>query len=247
MTELFELNYSKLNAYSFCPFLYRYIYLEGKYPPHNAYSSFGISIHRTLERYAACKGDLESLFVYYEEAWKHEGYASPAEMMEFYRKGKRVLENFWLKEQESDSVIVLYEKNFDFEVGKFRVKGTIDRVDRQKNGKLEIIEYKTGLEERSEENLRKDRQLGIYALGLKNSFKMSPDYISFYLVSLDKKITAEYVPEMEERTRAYVSELGEKLLKAETGPKGKCESCQIRNLCPESVITADNRNQENRD
>ncbi|PIS47368.1 MAG: hypothetical protein COT17_03815 [Elusimicrobia bacterium CG08_land_8_20_14_0_20_51_18] len=234
MTELFELNYSKINAYSFCPFLYKYVYLDGKYAPHNAYSSFGISIHRTLEKYAAFKGDLESLFIYYEEAWKHEGYKSPGEMMEFYGRGRKLLENFWLREQESEAKIALYEKNFDFEAGKFRIKGTIDRVDRLKDGKIELIEYKTGLEERTEESLKNDRQLAIYALGLKNSCRMSPDYLSFYLVSIDKKITVPYEGGSETVISEYLAVTGEKIMNREFGAKGKCAVCQIRNLCSES-------------
>jgi len=233
LNNLFELNYSKINSYSYCPFLYKFVYIDGKYIPFNPYSSFGMSIHMTLARYAKEKGDFEDLLIYYEESWKHEGYNSPSEMMEFYQKGKKILENFWLEEQKRNSEIIFSETDFEFNLKDFKIKGTIDRVDRLSNNKIELIEYKTGLEERDIERLKNDRQLAIYALGLKYHYSIIPDYISFYLLSLNKKITAEYNIDSENNIIEYLHKIGEKIRKKDFSFKGNCNNCIIKNLCKE--------------
>lgn len=235
MNNFFELNYSKINSYNFCPFLYKFIYIEGKYTPFNAYSSFGLSIHKTLDKYAKNKGDFNDLLIYYEECWRHEGYNSPSEMMEFYLKGKKILENFWLREQSKNSEIIFSEKDFEFDLDEFKIKGTIDRVDRLKNGKIELIEYKTGNEERDIERLKNDKQLAIYAVGLKRCYNLVPDYISFYLLSLDSVVTVDYDVINENKILEYLKDIGKKIINGDFSRKGNCNICIIKNLCKERV------------
>ena len=67
MFDPLELNYSKIQAYLNCPFLYRFIYVERKFAPQTPFSSLGLSVHRALARYHAGGRDLSDLLMYYED------------------------------------------------------------------------------------------------------------------------------------------------------------------------------------
>ncbi len=226
-----ELNYSKIMAYKNCPFLYAYIYLNGKYTPYSAKSSLGVSIHRALAKYARFGGDLSDLFIYYDESWNNSGFQSPQESMEFYNKGSRILEDFWLNNQDKKSRIIFAERDFKFNFEKWTVKGTIDRLDRNADGKYELIDYKIGFENRDDFNPLENLQLGIYAIGLEESFNINVDYLTCWFLLRSQRVSAAY----DKSARAFVFDeirnIGEKIINKDYSSKGDCQKCSIKKLC----------------
>ncbi len=238
-SDPFELNYSKVRAYLSCPQLYKYIYLERKYPPHTPFSALGISVHRALARYHSAgpaERGLEELILYYDEGWHHQGFETPRQTLEFYRQGRRILENYWRAGAAGvRPETVFTEKSFDFPFERWRVRGTMDRVDRALPGAgYEIIDYKMGFEARTREDLEKDLQLAMYAIGLKKNFNMEVTAVSWMLLVQGVKISVPYDPSREEQVLALLRETGEKIIALDLSRKGDCLSCPIRALCPES-------------
>jgi RecB family exonuclease len=231
-----ELNYSKLRAYLDCPFLYRYIYCERRFPPPTSFSSLGLSVHRALACFHARPGDLGDLLAYYEDSWLHQGYATPQESMEFYNRGAQVLEKWWFHFQENPAQVMYSEKHFEFPFGKWRVKGTIDRVDRQPGGVVEVIDYKMAFDEKTGEPPAKSLQLAIYALGVSRALKLKPSAVSYFVLSGPLKLSAPYDPSTEEATLALIGETAEKMVALDMGRKGNCQRCNIRKLCAESLF-----------
>jgi len=232
-SDPFELNYSKVKAYLDCPYLYKYIYLDRNYSPHTPFSSLGISVHRALDRYHSGGTGLDDLMLYYDESWHHHGFESPQETLEFYGQGRRILENYWAAERSgSPAEIVFTEKQFEFEFERWRVRGTIDRVDRlSPDGGYEIIDYKMGFETKTREDLEKDLQLSMYALALKKAFNMEARTISWLLLLKGEKVSTPYDPSREAAVLSVLRDTGEKILALDLSRKGKCPSCPIRKLC----------------
>jgi putative RecB family exonuclease len=229
-----ELNYSKIRAYLDCPFLWRYIYVERKFAPQTPFSSLGLSVHRALGSFHARPGDLGDLLAYYEDAWLHQGYATPQESMEFYNKGAQVLENWWLHFQGNPAQVIYSEKHFEFPFEKWRVKGTIDRVDRMPGGLVELIDYKMGFEDRNEWDVAGSLQLSIYALGLARALKQKVGAIAYFILTKPEKLSIPYDPAPEAGTLDLIRATGEKMLAMDMSRKGTCARCAIRKLCPES-------------
>jgi putative RecB family exonuclease len=229
-----ELNYSKIRAYLDCPFLYRYIYVERKFAPQTPYSSLGLSVHRAIGRYHVSGGDLGDLLAHYEDAWLHQGYASAQEGMEFYNRGARVLEAWWMYFQEHRAQVIYSEKNFEFLHGKWRIKGTIDRVDRLPGGAVELIDYKMGFEDRNEWDVAGSLQLAIYALGLSRGLAQKVGSVGYFILTSLQKIAVPYDPSKEAATLEFISATAEKMLAQDMGRKGECARCAIRKFCPES-------------
>jgi RecB family exonuclease len=181
---------------------------------------------------------LDDLLLYYDEGWHHQGFETPQQTLEFYGWGRRMLENYWKAERSVSAVETVFtEKTFEFPFEKWSVRGTIDRVDRLASGAgHELIDYKMGFEPKTREDLAKDLQLTIYALGLKKAFSMSVSAVSWRLLVQGEKLSVPYDPSREEPVLALLRETGEKILALDLSRKGDCSACSIRKLCPEYEV-----------
>ncbi len=231
-----ELNYSKIRAYLDCPFLYRYIYVERRFQPPTAPSSLGLSVHRALARFHAAggRGDLGSLMNHYEDCWLHQGYATPQAMMEFYKKGAAVLEAWWTHWQANRAEVLFSERPFEFLFEKWKIKGTIDRVDRLPGGTVELIDYKMGFEGKTAADVADSLQLSLYAVALGRAFDLKVASLGYFVLTETKKITIPYDPATGEATMALVRETGDRMLMLDMYRKGNCARCPIREHCAES-------------
>lgn len=91
---------------------------------------------------------------------------------------------------------VLLEEKFTFKLNAdLKIGGTFDRVDRLPDGRIEIIDYKTGEKVPSQKEADADLQLGVYALAAtkikSDILGKTPDQIklSLYYFEGQKKIT----------------------------------------------------------
>ena len=219
-----------------CPYLYKYIYIDGKYPPYNAQSSLGVSLHRTLAKYAREKGDFSDLLLYYDENWLNSGYSSPQQQMEFYDKGAKMLESFYLRQQNRKSQVIYLETDFEFEFEKWLIKGTIDRIDRLPDGKIEIIDYKIGFENDLKYDPVSSFQLGLYALGAKNGLNVFPSILSYWFLREDNMSSVVYDACSDNAVFGMVRKVGEKILSGDFSKKGNCLKCSINGHCKFSNI-----------
>ncbi|PIU20902.1 MAG: hypothetical protein COT18_00040 [Elusimicrobia bacterium CG08_land_8_20_14_0_20_59_10] len=231
-----ELNYSKLRAYLDCPFLYRHIYIERRFAPPSPFSSLGLSVHRALARYHAGGRDLGDLLMHYEDCWLHQGYGSAQESMEFYNRGAAVLENWWIYSQSNKAETIYWEKQFEFPFEKWRVKGTIDRVDRLPGGIVEVIDYKMGFEGKTPEDVAGSLQLSIYAIGLSRALNLKVGAVGYMVLTGPHKVAIPYDPATEKATLDLVRGTAEKMLALDMSRKGSCRKCPIRELCPQSPV-----------
>ncbi len=226
-----ELNYTKVKAWLDCPHLYKYCYIDRKFTPHSPFSALGISVHRALHRFHSQGGGLDGLILYYDEGWHHGGYGTPQQSMEFYNLGRKILENYWKADAAADRRETLFtEREFEFEFERWRIRGTIDRVDRVPGG-CEVIDYKMGFEDRTAGDLKKDLQLAIYALAVQKAFGLEARSVAWFLLVKGEKISVPYDPASADALLALLRDTGEKILALDLSRKGNCAACSIRALC----------------
>ena len=234
----YELNYSKVNAYLYCPALYKFIYDERKFAPPTAPSSLGSSVHRALARFHQDGGGLGELLRYYQDAWVNKGYESPGQTMEYYARGRAVLERwhgYYLKEQPS---VKFSEKFFDVPFEKWSLRGTIDRVDDLGGGEAEVIDYKMGFEGKTEEDVLKSLQLSLYGFAAGLAFGLRIKRVGYMVLTEMRKIMIPYDPEAGEKALNLCRDTGNKILNREFDPTGDCSKCPVKTLCchsPERV------------
>jgi RecB family exonuclease len=229
----FKISYSRISTYLFCPWKYKLVYIDNQYIPVNADIIFGQIIHKTLEQYHSGQGkDLQKLLECYDESWKNEGFETPQQSFEYYRRGSKMLENYFNSFSVSKVKILYTEKSFDANIGKYRFVGIIDRIDEYPDGKKEIMDYKTHAKVWEQERVDKDFQLTLYAYACKNIFGFTPDKISVYFLSNNIKVyTSRSQKEIEEGITLAL-ETAENIMADNFDPDtSRCQHCDFKLKC----------------
>jgi putative RecB family exonuclease len=167
---------TKLTTYLACPVKFRWTYMDARgkwYLRSKSYYSFGTTLHKALERFhdSGDNGVTTSLelAMAYEESWLEAGFSSAEEMQDAYGEGLEILDRYSADTLTRPKLAkTLYvEKLLTKEMDGFRLVGRVDRVDEHDDGTLEIIDYKTGRQSVSAEDVQTDVAMGVYQLLLK--------------------------------------------------------------------------------
>jgi CRISPR/Cas system-associated exonuclease Cas4 (RecB family) len=193
--------------YMRCPRKYYLRYIKGMKQKPNIHLIRGKAVHDAIARYSQfelrSRGPPEiiedDLIKFFKEAWNHQG----AEIKKLGLKEKAVNEFY----QESIKMLVGWfervransreGRGLETEVKLFSkthgIMGIIDAISR-KDGKVSLIDYKTGKWDEITHELRV--QMAIYALLYKENYGQLPDTIVLDFLGIQKairfKVTDEY-------------------------------------------------------
>ncbi|MEN9962869.1 MAG: hypothetical protein RIS66_1282 [Actinomycetota bacterium] len=87
------------------------------------------------------------------------------------RKAKRMISNMvqYLRKFDAEGAKVIgREVNFEFESGRARVRGQVDRLELYPDGRVMIVDLKTGATTVTADEAKKHPQLGLYQLAFEN-------------------------------------------------------------------------------
>jgi len=131
------------------------------------------------------------------------------------------------------------EMNVSFsldEAGKYKMQGYIDRLSKSPDGSYEIHDYKTSAYLPGKQQADKDRQLGLYQIGVQTRW---PDIKNIRLIwhylahdtDLVSYRTADDITSLVENTKSLIDEIE---LAKDFPPKdsGLCQWCEYPDLCP---------------
>lgn len=232
-----KLSYSQIDSYKTCPYKYKFRYLYQLPSPIVHQTSFGTSVHSTLNQFykrlqksAPVSKDL--LKEIYENNWLGLGYQSKAHENKRKKSGWECLEKFY--EQNSNPWIVpkYLEKGFTLKFGQVSFSGRIDRIDRLEDGSFEVIDYKTG-KLKSDTKLEKNMQLSLYALACQTVLAIPLSKLSLYYIESGQKISVGRSKLKMDDFKDELSEIVEHMQNSEFEPTPGfvCKFCEYRLLC----------------
>jgi len=186
-----ELSFSQLAEYAECPRRYYYRYVQGRsLPKQSEEMAIGSAFHDLLKFIFS-----SSLFRPSQQEIEARlrsllsGKLGAEKMDEIMELGKKVITNLL---QEDPSNIFEIEFPFSLSLGEHTIRGRMDRVDKYRNGEVEIIEYKLHGGGRWRNNL----QLALYHLAAENLWH--PPAIKLTIASfVDNKKESYYLKEEE--------------------------------------------------
>ncbi|MBP9732014.1 MAG: ATP-dependent helicase [Candidatus Magasanikbacteria bacterium] len=260
-----KFSHSQIISFLKCPYQYKLAHVLKIQSKGTASFSFGNSVHATMQKFYTrvqelnqvtqvslfditspstehTNGEikvptLEELYKMYEESWINDWYQDKQQREKYYEKGKEILKVFYTTQEGQWTIPVALEGWFKVKVGEYIINGRIDRIDKQADGSLEIIDYKTG---NSKEKLDTDdkQQLLLYHIAAETL----PEYrhigpvgkLTFYYVNDGMRTSFEAAPKDVEKLKEKLETTIEKIREGKfvaTPSQFVCKYCEFRNIC----------------
>ena len=236
---LTRLSATAVESYEVCPLQFK-LEREWRIPRDvPAAMHYGASMHRVLKTYyesvqlerTLSEDELLDLF--------HTDFAQaviddPYQRELYEQQGIQQLRDFLEAARRGDSPRVLHtEEHFEMRMGEATVAGRIDRIDDLGDGRVAIVDYKTG-KPRAQEDADDSLQLSIYAMAAREKWGYQAERLVFYNLEENSAVTTERGPLQIEEAKMKVLNVAERIAAGQFDPKPgyHCRFCPYRNLCP---------------
>lgn len=237
-------SYSQLQSFDMCPLHFKARYILNIPTAATAPLSFGSSLHNAMkDYYDAIKNNKtiaeNDIKLFLSKNWISEGYTEKTHEQYSLKKAETIMMSYHDKYYKLSSSVQAVEVPFSFYLNpNLRLTGKIDRIDVLPDGKIEIIDYKTGAADSAYKSLYKF-QLGLYALAAtrvqNNVFRKNPEdiIVSLYYLESDEKIseqiTSSELLTIENKIKEKVQEIEKS--KFFCSKSIFCSNCEYKMLC----------------
>lgn len=238
------ISYSQLNTFITCPLHYKLRYIMNIPTPASPALSYGISVHSTLKDFCQAIKDGETITYdkiadMLKKNWVPHGYAGKLHEQQSYKQAERMLMDYAKVciEEKADTIAI--ELPFNFWLNKVKVGGRIDRIDKLKDGRIEIIDYKTGNNLPNEKKIKEDFQLLFYALAATQvrdtilNRKPSEIVLTLFYLEANKKFSVTHTDDALELAKDKILKLVGDISHSEfLCSKGiMCNNCEYKMIC----------------
>jgi DNA helicase II / ATP-dependent DNA helicase PcrA len=246
-------SFSQLKAYETCPRQYYYNWIAKVPIKGNAVFSFGQTMHSTLhkfyklikERSEASQQDLfnkasktkyptqKDLLKFYEESWIDDWYKSAEQKEDYRQNGTRILQEYYDEHKNKWTVPLYLEKGFTIKIGQYSLRGVIDRVDTDKAGEWDIIDYKTG-RPKEKVTFEDKKQLLLYQIAADEVFQSKTKNLAFYYLENNTPVSFVGTETEIKKTKDWAIKAIDNILSADftAKPGNPCQYCDFNQICP---------------
>lgn len=249
-------SYSRLNSYENCPLQYKFNYIDKvEVKKTESIEAFlGKIVHDVFkDLYDGVKSknihSLEELNANYERKWKERWNDSVYinkrnySRENYFNTGKKAIAQYYGHYYPFDKGMVMAtEMRVNFRINnkeEYKFTGIIDRIDKSKEGVFEIHDYKTGNSLPSQKDLDKDRQLGLYQIGIQSLWSEAKNveliwhYVN-YNMEMRLKKTGEQLIRIQEDIEKLINNIENNVKNNDMPAKesGLCNWCDFQSICP---------------
>lgn len=233
------LSNSSMSLYGECPLKYKFKYIDGIPEKPRHFFSFGQSVHSALEFYysgaRAASPTLPELLENYKSVWVSAGYKDEFQEKEYFENGVGILTSFHAKHSKTYHTPFQVEYLFNFEFDGVPITGRIDRIDKMPDGRLAVLDYKTG-KKLATGRLDIDTQLTLYQFACETELKTEVAELTFYhLPSLKEHRCGPRGNDLILQLKDRIVSTADSIKAEKFDPKPSeavCRWCDYRPLCP---------------
>lgn len=241
------LSSTSIRTFLSCNQKFKYQYLDKVRVPKNnsnKYLSFGRSIHLTLAEFNKLSDksfiSLNELLDLLRKNWIRDGYESLEEEKMYGEQALDILKTYYNDPKDQGLENLFIEKSISINFKDYVLKGKLDKVYVRNDNKIEIIDYKTGKSIYPLDNL----QFPIYLLLVYKELGVFPDYVSYYFLNYNSKVTREVTDEIVNSLSINIHALCNSIVdneSYETNYSKYCKiNCEYYHLC--NILNFKNKN-----
>ena len=234
------LSASAIDNYKLCPLRFK-LDRDWRIPGEvSAALQYGASMHRVLRTYCdsikagRAKSQAE-LFQLFRDDLRAEAIADSYQHDLYEQQGIAQLKEFLVGSAAERAEILHTEEYFNIKIGATTLVGRIDRIDRSENGRIVIVDYKTG-KPKSQEDADESLQLSLYAVAAREKWGYVPERLVFHNLDGNTVIGTLRSGIQLEEARIEVEKIARKIAEGKFEPKTgyHCNSCAYRGICPKT-------------
>lgn len=237
-----KLSFSQLESYRFCPSKYQYAYIYQIPTRPTSQMQLGTNVHACLELLGQQMMEgktptLDETLAIYDAEWKSDGYTDPALEAKDRAYGRQLVTGYYEHNRRTLQAPLFVEKPFLLQVGDAWLRGFIDRIDARPDGRVEVLDYKTG-KPKTKAEVGDRLQLNIYAMACRDVLKVTPETLSFYYLQTNEKLSFPYDEAALVEAAETITATAAKIKAGEfpaTPDFGKCRVCDFRTICPSAI------------
>jgi DNA helicase-2/ATP-dependent DNA helicase PcrA len=203
------------------------------------YFDFGSSLHSIAEQLTRMQKDGKAINEAVAEEllakfWDPKGYKTKIDEQRDYAQAKAILKVFLEEQAKSKTEIVDIERWFETSIGDIKLRGRIDRIDKDGSSYI-VVDYKTSKKASSLNELKKDMQMLVYALAVKEIYPGdNPLKVGNWFLRSNEKVFFEPENQAIEAMRTEIMDMAAKIKAASFEPKKgswECTQCDYKCLC----------------
>ncbi|MFC1753368.1 ATP-dependent helicase [Thermoproteota archaeon] len=241
-SDILELSAYRIDDYQTCPLKYQYVHVYRvpilEYHP----VLYGSAMHEAVERYYIQKMknekvSCEQLVQWFEDTLRNIGFVAMDHYKDRLSRGKEVLSEFYEREEKLEKIPIAIEQEFSFMIGNNRIKGRIDRIDKE-GDEVSIIDFKSSkvdLQTEANKRARKNLQLTLYAYAYRETQGVLPKDVSLYFLESGVIGSAEKGEKDFKELLATIDEVASGIRNQEftaTPSYMGCMQCAFNQICP---------------
>jgi RecB family exonuclease len=238
-------SYSRLSTLENCALQYLLSAELGLDPDKTHHMWVGTLIHGIIDRVQ--QGELPreegAVLGALDQGWRTDQFPNRALERQRYQDSRRMLQR-WLQDGDLKQLeVVGSEQFFQFPVDGAMIRGRIDAVLKQANGRLRVLDYKTGRNPVPQKTIGENLQLAAYFLALRRVPELrelgDPEIVE--LAFLGAEAYGTFVIRAHRPREGYEEWAEGRLLellaevRAERfapSPEADCQWCSFKTLCP---------------
>lgn len=242
--EEFTLSPSSIKSYDDCPLKFKFQKILRVPQPASVATDLGTVIHAVTEEMAKekVKGEnitKEKATEKLKDKWIFRSYQNQTDENIAMQRAYNMIDTYVKWETQSNNELVGTEIPFEIQIGQITFTGRIDRLEKNKDGKFEIVDFKSGKSVKSKNKAKIDPQLNIYAKAIEKLKGELPVKASLFYVEQDKMVEYHITPESVSEALEPIIQMTNDILaeKFEPTPSYQaCMFCSYQSICDAKIL-----------